>query len=1532
MSILPYSAFFYRAFMAAILSLSTLAMVVAADPYVGDWPTQGGDMGRSGSVSGSIATRRLQVAWEAPLPGIPLSPAVVGGRVYSTEYNGGITCYDARTGALIWRRNLTSAFSVTPPTVAGGRVFFTRFYSDTSEAMALNAADGATIWSSPVLSQWESYGAPCVVGGRVFSGGGTLGGLYGFNQTTGAQLFFNAALPQVDGWMASAASGGLLTWIKGTLRQHNVTTGIVEKSVVLDSNFPSYQKNIWAAVAAARVVVVSSIGVFSVDPITLATQWSALGMGFSGSPVMQGDSVFVASSTGIRRLAASTGALLASSPDLGGFLSYNSLVVADDAVVVSVSGSSYDSTSGSTWILDRSTLALRQRLPFGGAVAVADGALFVADQSPARLLRLDLLDATLDAQVNITVAKNGVPISAGATTSGDIDVTVSISNAIGQHVQVYGNFEVLQSMDHDEMIETSPWVTTVKVDTRRFFDGENLLSVHVHPHNAHDARHTTDFSFATFQLKTANGKPAPSGDVLLPQFHSTGYPVVGANVVPPSGPGGWSRIRSDGELIDDGITYQIDKFFVPAGPIQIISHLGTSVLGRMRWHTSSPPVGDLQLIDGVDARPFMSAKPQLARIVYFFTDRVGRANYYTENILLPALTAADVQSAPLPLMHAHILNLHDGDHLIADDAAGFTAYVKVVNPLPHADRYHSLNLWIGNRSVAVVRMQPYIDAMPAGGTSCIIPVVIPAGEVGGLLAAHDAGENSRAFALWMDFTVGDLDNAQETANMPNGEHLHLNSIRLNSTPWTFGDPTVVITSPYEGESVGGQPLQLRYQKWGNMSGVSRALVSVDGAAAVTDVGFDGVMTLPVLSRGAHQIVVTLADSAGNPLLGMGASAMVNFVVPNRAPTGAGDGWRTAMGTTLIVPAASGVLANDSDLDGDVLSASVVENSAHGALTLAANGSFTYQPQAGFVGVDRFSYRTSDGSLTSATTVALVLVGCDGLTGTPGPWTTLGNGPSHTGFVSGSLSNRQPIQAWSYVPGDSGPLLHAVIADGRIHTGVSAYSAGMQALGIDLQNGGQIWRRDFANGNSLNPPTVDSGRVYLQRGNAGDTQLWSLDAATGAIVWQAPFGAQWARYLAPCVADGKIFINGGVHGGMYGFRQSDGAQLFFAQLQQYDGWTPTWNNGRLFTHVATHLRSHDPLTGASIGDVVLDPGQFGGYTALPPAVVADGRLLVRDDHGIYGLDETTLVRQWRVYQDGRFIAMPAVSDRLVYAPLSAGGLEVRSLDDGSLQRTAAFPEIVVGQPIICDDLVIFASETATRALDRATLQTRWTLPVGGLLSLGQNALCVTSTQPTVQMTCYKFSLSIAPTITSHPASATVTAGQTATFTVVASGAAPLTYQWKQGTTNVGINSATLSITNAQSANAGLYTCVVTNSAGTATSNVATLTVNAAGPATRTWTGLGANNLWSTSANWQGGVAPVAGDDLVFAGATRLTPSNDFAANTSFKSITFASGASAFTVGGNGITLAGDITNSSSNTQTVNSGMILNVTTSTIDGAI
>lgn len=87
-------------------------------------------------------------------------------------------------------------------------------------------------------------------------------------------------------------------------------------------------------------------------------------------------------------------------------------------------------------------------------------------------------------------------------------------------------------------------------------------------------------------------------------------------------------------------------------------------------------------------------------------------------------------------------------------------------------------------------------------------------------------------------------------------------------------------------------------------------------------------------------------------------------------------------------------------------------------------------------------------------------------------------------------------------------------------------------------------------------------------------------------------------------------------------------------------------------------------------------------------------------------------------------------------------------------------------------------------------------------------------------------------------------------------------------------------------------------------------------TVTWDGGAGTGNWADGANWDTNVAPVAGDDLVFTGSTQLSTTNNIATvDISFNSITFAAAAGAFTLAGSRITLAGNITNSSSNNQTI-----------------
>jgi len=86
----------------------------------------------------------------------------------------------------------------------------------------------------------------------------------------------------------------------------------------------------------------------------------------------------------------------------------------------------------------------------------------------------------------------------------------------------------------------------------------------------------------------------------------------------------------------------------------------------------------------------------------------------------------------------------------------------------------------------------------------------------------------------------------------------------------------------------------------------------------------------------------------------------------------------------------------------------------------------------------------------------------------------------------------------------------------------------------------------------------------------------------------------------------------------------------------------------------------------------------------------------------------------------------------------------------------------------------------------------------------------------------------PSIISQPASKTVIAGQTATFSVTAAGSAPLNYQWNMnGNAINGANSSSYTTPATTTGNSGAqFTVTVSNPAGAITSNAATLTVNAA----------------------------------------------------------------------------------------------------------
>ncbi len=101
---------------------------------------------------------------------------------------------------------------------------------------------------------------------------------------------------------------------------------------------------------------------------------------------------------------------------------------------------------------------------------------------------------------------------------------------------------------------------------------------------------------------------------------------------------------------------------------------------------------------------------------------------------------------------------------------------------------------------------------------------------------------------------------------------------------------------------------------------------------------------------------------------------VNPVNPtNTVPVSVDDIYSTLQNVSLTVPANNGVLSNDSDAEGDQLTAILLTDVSFGTLTLNPDGSFVYIPFADFSGADFFTYSASDGSLNSNPSTARIEV-------------------------------------------------------------------------------------------------------------------------------------------------------------------------------------------------------------------------------------------------------------------------------------------------------------------------------------------------------------------------------------------------------------------------------------------------------------------------------------------------------------------------------------------------------------------------------
>ncbi|MHA2211272.1 MAG: Ig-like domain-containing protein, partial [Candidatus Thorarchaeota archaeon] len=103
-----------------------------------------------------------------------------------------------------------------------------------------------------------------------------------------------------------------------------------------------------------------------------------------------------------------------------------------------------------------------------------------------------------------------------------------------------------------------------------------------------------------------------------------------------------------------------------------------------------------------------------------------------------------------------------------------------------------------------------------------------------------------------------------------------------------------------------------------------------------------------------------------------ATVTITVIPANKPPVAIDDFYTTNEDVVLNIDMVNGVLANDTDENGDALTAILVSGPSHGLLVLNPDGSFTYTPDPDWHGVDSFDYEVSDGELTDIGTVMITV--------------------------------------------------------------------------------------------------------------------------------------------------------------------------------------------------------------------------------------------------------------------------------------------------------------------------------------------------------------------------------------------------------------------------------------------------------------------------------------------------------------------------------------------------------------------------------
>jgi VCBS repeat-containing protein len=385
---------------------------------------------------------------------------------------------------------------------------------------------------------------------------------------------------------------------------------------------------------------------------------------------------------------------------------------------------------------------------------------------------------------------------------------------------------------------------------------------------------------------------------------------------------------------------------------------------------------------------------------------------------------------------------------------------------------------------------------------------------------------------------------------------------------------------------------------GSSSGVSAALQGTIALTYCTTVSTSGtsfptngppVGLFPTIAQSCSPAAPTLP--VGEPVL----------PTCNRPPVAANDNYTVAEGGTLNV-AAPGVLTNDSDPDGDPITAVLVTGPAHASsFTLNANGSFTYVHDGSETTSDSFTYRASDGSSTSNLATVSINV-------TPVNDVPVANNDNATVAEGGTINMAAPGVLANDTDPDGPSALTAILVTGPAHA--SSFTLNANGSYVYVHDGSETTSDSFTYKASDSVATSNTATVSITITPVNDAPVANNDTYTvaeGGTLNQSAPGVLGNDTDADSPTLTAVLVSGPSHAASFTLNANGSfSYVHDGSETTSDSFTYRANDGSLNSNVATVSITVTPVNDApvAVNDGPYNVPEGGTLNIASPGVLAN----------------------------------------------------------------------------------------------------------------------------------------------------------------------------------------------------------------------------------------------------------------------------------------------------------------------------------------